>query len=629
MLQEMRKYTKSWIANILLGLLTLSFVSWGVGDILSARIDTSVAKVGGKTIEQREFTQNLQNAMKAEGARRGGASLTADEARKIGLSKTVLEQDISDAALDNVAHDQGLVVSDTTLTALIQRAPVFAGLTGQFDRQVFIRFAERQGYSEQGFIQRLRDDLARNQLTRAVEDGFTLPPGYVRLLISYFFEQRAADYIVVDDKALGPVPPPPDATLAAFVKAHADQFSTPEYRDVSYAWIAPTDVQALVKVTDEQIKQAYDEHKAEYVVSEKRDVQQLLFTSETAAKGAYDKIAKGTKFDDLTNDKGEKPTPQTALTVEDLDAGAAKAVFALTKDGVATPQKLASGKWALFKVTAITPGLNRTLDQVKEDLRKKVAIDLATSKLTDISNAYTDASSSGLSMTDAAKKVGMHSGRIAAMDVDGLGPDGKKTAAPDDQEFRNLVFHTEAGEEGDPQTMKSGVVYVVSVNGATPPKLKPLAEVRDKALAAWMVQERARLLKQKVQDLTAQVNRAGTLDNAAKAIGVTVQKSPPLQHGFTDDAFSSTVVESLFKVGPNQAAFGPKAKGGGYVIARVTAIAHPQLPEKSPQFLAISQQLASRVGATLGESYVAQQRADQKVVYNKKNIDSVEGTEAQ
>ena len=123
MLQEMRKYSKSWIANIFLGVLALSFVSWGVGDMVSGRSDTSVAKVGGTVIDRTEFSRDFQNAMKQEGARRGEATLTADEARKIGLGDAVLESKISQTALDNMVKKLGLTVSDAQVVAVIQRIP--------------------------------------------------------------------------------------------------------------------------------------------------------------------------------------------------------------------------------------------------------------------------------------------------------------------------------------------------------------------------------------------------------------------------------------------------------------------------------------------------------------------------
>ncbi len=627
MLQEMRKFTKSWVANIFLGLLTLSFVSWGVGDIISGRTDTAVAKVGGKAIDQQEFQRDYTNALRSEGDRRGKA-LSADEARRLGLPNAIIEQDISRLALDNVVNKLGLTASDAMVTATIHRYPVFSGLTGQFDRQTFQRTIERIGYTEQGFIELIRGDTMRTQLVRAMEGGFAMPPGYARALFAYFTEMRAADYIVVEGKALGAIPAPPDAELEAFVKAHPNQFSTPEYRDVTYAWISPDDVAAQVKVSDDQIKSAYDEHKDDFVKPEKRDLELLPFTTEADAKAAYEKATKGGNFDQLTNEKGEKPTPLAAMSADDLgDPAISKAVFALSKNGVTQPLKMAAGGWALYRVANITPGSIKTLEQAKDEIRTQIVQELAQSKLTDISNAYTDASSAGASLTDAAKKVGMHTGRIAAMDANGLAPDGTKTAAPDDPDFRAIVFRTEVGEEGDPQVAKSGTVFVVAVNGSTPPKLKPLDQVRAQALAAWTDQQRAILLKKKAQELTAQANREGSLDGAAKAIGATVQQSPALNHSTQSDVFSQTLVTNLFQAKPGQTVFGPKGKSGDYVVARVTGIVHPPLPEKSPGYLNAVREMSVSVAGSISESFIAEQREEQGVTINQKLLNGVVGSE--
>ncbi|MDR3528604.1 MAG: SurA N-terminal domain-containing protein [Rhizomicrobium sp.] len=626
MLQEMRKYAKSKLANVLLGLLAVSFVSWGVGDFVRASNDSSVAKVGGVAIDQQDFRRDYTNSVRSEANRRGEATLSPEEIRKLKIADAVLEQKIASQALDNVVKKLGLTASDAMVTGIIHRYSAFSGVTGQFDRPTFQRTIERIGYSEQGFIELVRADTARNQLVQAVEGGFKVPPGYAKLLFNYFTEIRAADYVVVDAKSLGAIPAPSDAELTAYVKAHPGQFSTPEYRDVTYAAITPDDLMPTIKVTDALIQQAYDDHKDEFVIPEKRDLDQISFQTEAAAKVAYEKAQKG-GLDQLTNEKGEKATPQLAITTADLDPARAKAVFALAKDGITPPMKTPAGSFAILRVKSITPGVTRTLDTVKEELRGKIARELATSKLSDMSNAYTDASSGGLALADAAKKVGMKSGRIAAIDLAGLAPDGQKAAAPDDQEFRNIAFHTEPGDEGDPQLAKSGALYVVSVNSITAPKLKPLEQVRPQALAAWTEQQRIALLKKKVQDLAAQANREDSLDGAAKAIGAAVQKSPALDHRTSDDTFSPALVQQIFTAKPGQTVLGPKAKSGDYVLARITGIVHPPMPDKGPSNIAITRELSSGIGATITESYVAQQKTDQVVSYNRANIDKAAGSE--
>jgi peptidyl-prolyl cis-trans isomerase D len=626
MLQEMRKYTHSWAANILLGVLALAFVSWGVGDIFQGRTSTAVATVGDTTIEQVEFQRDFTNAVRNAGEQRGKA-LSTEEARRMNLGPMLLEQDISRVALDNAVRELGITASDAMVTAEIHRVQAFAGLTGQFDRQTFQQRISRIGYSEQGFIELIRADTARSQLIKAAESGFMLPMGYARALFSFATEARAAEYIVVDAKSVGEIPPPPDSVLQAYVKTHPNRYSTPEYRDVTYAWIGPDDVADKVTVTDDQIKQAYESHIAQFVIPEKRDLQQIQFPNQADAAAARAKIAAGGTFDQAAAARGEKPVPLGELVADDLDPAQSKVVFTMREGDVSPPLVTSSGASVLIRVVKITPGSSKPLDQAKDEIRKAIALELGQAKLTDIANAYTDASSSGLSLTEAAKKVGMHVARITAMDANGMAPDGTKTSAPDDAEFRQLVFRSEAGEEGDPQPLKTGT-YVVGVNGSIPPKLKPLDSVRAQALADWIKEQRVIALRKKAQDLAALVNQEHQIDRAAKSIGAAVQQSPGLRHGSTDEVFSQPLITALFQATPGQAVFGPKGKSGDWVVARLTGIYHPPLPESSPMYRAGVGQISQEAAAGIVESYIAARRAEQGVTYNSKMLQSVIGNES-
>jgi peptidyl-prolyl cis-trans isomerase D len=632
MLQEMRKFSKSWIANIFLGILTLSFVSWGVGDILQGRVNTAVATVGDTPIEQAEFQRDYSNALRRAGEERGKA-LSADEARQENIGGQLLEEAINRTALDNVVHKLKLTVSDAMVTATIQSAPAFAGPTGVFDRQTFQQRISRLNYTEPGFIELIRSDAARNQLASAVENGFTIPRGYAQALFAYFMEMRAADYIVVDAKALGPIPPPPDSVLEAYVKAHANRFSTPEYRDVVYAWIAPDDVLAGITVTDEQIKTAYESHLDQYVTPAKRELQQIIFPSQAEANAAYAKITAGQTFEQAAAARGQKPSDINLgeLVAADIEPAVgteqAKTIFELPQGGMTKPLKTTAGGWALIRVSKLTPGTSKSLEQVKDELRQAIAQELAQSKLVDIANAYTDASSGGASLAEAAKKVGMHTARIVAMDASGLAPDGSKTAAPDDPDFRKLVFSSEVGEEGDPQPMKTGT-YVVAVNGLVPPKLKPLDQVRTAALAAWTAEQRAILLQKKAQELAATATRDNSLGPVAKSIGATVQSSPALSRRTSDATFSSpALMSALFSAMPGQAVFGPKGTSGEFVVARVTGIVHPAISPGDPSYAQGLRLISGTVAAGLTESFTAAQRAKQGVKKDPKLLNSVMGTE--
>jgi peptidyl-prolyl cis-trans isomerase D len=626
MLQKLRQYSKSWISNVFLGLLSLAFVSWGVGDILQGRTDTSVVKVGSTAVDQSEFQRDYNNYLRNLGAQQG-VTITPEMAKRAHIGDQLLQQTVLFTALDNVAKRLGLTAADATVTTRIRSMQQFAGLNGAFDRATFEQAISRYNYTEKSFLELIRSDFIRAQLENAVEGGFVLPSGYARMLLAYTTEMRAADYVVVSDASLKPIAPPPDAVLQAYIKAHASGYSTPEYRDVTFAKLAPEDVKGTLTASEAQIRQAYDNRKSRYVVDEKRAVERLTFPSQKEAEAAHAKIAAGQSFENAAKARGfsQKDIDLGEIVAKDLDPSEAKSVFALKQGGVSEAVKSTFG-WNIYHVSRIVAGSTKTIDQVREELTGLVLDELARAKLDDASNAYTDAMTAGLSLAEAAAKAGMKISHATAVDRDGLTPDGTKAAAPDDAEFRELVFKAEVGEEGDPVLSKAGALYVLQVNGVVPPKLRPLAQVREKALAAWTAEQRTIQLKARAVALTAQATREKSLDGVAKAVGATVQHSKVLTRRAGAGPFSDTLLEAFFDAAPGAAVFGqPAGNGQGYVVARVTAVAHRLPPEKSPEFARAVSVFSRSVGSDVTTSFAYAARDRQGVKINQKMLDSVIG----
>ncbi|HEY0265132.1 MAG TPA: SurA N-terminal domain-containing protein, partial [Rhizomicrobium sp.] len=398
MIQWMHALSKSWVATLLMGALTLCFVVWGIGfEQFGLSSGTAVATVGSTDIDAQDFARAYRNFVRNQGQQMG-TEITPDMAQKMGLGQVALQQMVSRTALDNQAARLGLTTPDSAVAESVRAIPGFRGPTGQFDRATFQRAVQGAGYTEEQFLEEMRGDMTRNQLTGAIESNFNMPPAYAQAIFLFINERRAADYVLLTPEAAGDVPAPGDAVLSAYVKANAAHFSTPEYRDASYAAIAPADVAAQVNVSDAMIKQQYDAQKDLYVVPEKRDIQQIEFKSEAEAKDARAKIQSGTTFEAVAASRGLSPAQMSlgTLTQDGLpDPDRAKGIFALPINEVSQPLKTAFGGWVLARVTRIEAGSNRTLDQVKEDIRKDLATRLAASKLVDIVNAYSDARSNG------------------------------------------------------------------------------------------------------------------------------------------------------------------------------------------------------------------------------------------
>jgi peptidyl-prolyl cis-trans isomerase D len=214
---------------------------------------------------------------------------------------------------------------------------------------------------------------------------------------------------------------------------------------------------------------------------------------------------------------------------------------------------------------------------------------------------------------------------LKAVDVTGLGPDGAKAELPTDPEFLPALFKAEVGEDTDPFPTKLGAYYTLHVNGVTPPKLKPLDQVRVQALADWTNEQRSRLLAAKAQTLAAQAAKDKSLDTIAQGLKVTVQHSPALTRQTNDTMFSTALVGKLFTAAPGGVEFGPQGMSGNYVIARVAGISHPKLNLRDPQFQAGAARFSQSVSGDFSIALANAARARQGVKVNQKLVQSVTG----
>ena len=620
MIQWMHALSKSWVATLLMGGLTLSFVVWGIADVFTGGSTTAVASVGSTEIDAQQFQRSYKNFIRGQGQRMG-MDITPDMAQKMGLPQVALQQMLSSAAIDNEAKRLGLTTSDTAVAQYVRAMAPFRGALGTFDRPTFLQAINTAGYTEDMFLDEVRHELTRDQLTQAVESNFVVPQTYAQALFQYIGEKRAADYIVLTPEMAGNLPTPSDTTLNNYLKSHANKYSTPEYRDADYAVILPSDVVGQVTVTDAQIAQEYNAHKATYVIPEKRDIQQVEFKTEKEAADARAQITKGMSFEEMASRRGLKPEQISlgTLTETDLpDADRAKTVFALPLNETSQPLKSSFGGWALMRVTKITPGSNKTLADVSEDIRKNLAQQLTANKLVDVVNAFTDAKSSGGNLKEAAQKAGMKLAHVSATDITGKKPDGTAAEVPADPEFLPALFKAEVGEDSDPFATKAGAYFAVHVNGVTPPKLKPLDQVRAQVIADWTNEQRAGLLANTARELSQRATKEKSLDGIAKELKVQVQHSPALGRDTNDEQFSSMIVQRLFSAAPGAAEYAPLGAAGNFMVARVTGISHPPQNPRDPGFQVGTQRLSQAMAQDFSIDLSNAARTRQGVKVNQK-----------
>jgi peptidyl-prolyl cis-trans isomerase D len=535
MLQAIRTRAGGIIVKVLFGLLILSFGFWGLYTrspfFQDKSPDAVVATVGSHDIHADAVQAALQPALERLRAQLGGA-LDPAQAKQLGVLDAVLDQLIDRELLDQEAAYLRLDLSDDVVRTAITTNPAFVGPDGKFNRDQFNQILAMNHLTEDGLVARLRHDIPRGDLLQAVTAGVIVPRPVIDAIYRYRHETRVADYVTVPLSAAGAIATPSDEELSKFYEAHSDMFRASEYRGFTLASLSTAEVSGDIKISDDQLKSAFEERKDDFATPEQRQVQQILAPTEDKAKAVETALAGGTDFQKAATDiAGQDPsTIDLGLVKEDdLPKPLADAAFNLPVDKPSEPIKTELG-WHILRVTKIEAPTTPSLDQAKDQLTKELVAEAAADRLDHIGNEVDDALAGGQPLSDVAAKYGLKLTTIDNSDAGGRDLDGKVIVLPIDmKQVLKTAFDTNQNETSRVEVVEDNAIYVVHVDKVIAPQLKPIGEVKDRVVAAWQAEQKQDAVKKKADAIVTATTGGATLAKAAADNGgLMVATSPPL-----------------------------------------------------------------------------------------------------
>jgi peptidyl-prolyl cis-trans isomerase D len=545
MLNSLRKSAGSWVVKILLGLLVVSFAIWGVGDIFRGGASNTLATVGDREISPQEFERNFQNQVTMV-SNQLGRRLTTQEARAFGIGQRVLENLIGTTAIGIHAEDLGLGISQDAVTAAIRQERTFEGADGKFDPGRFQEILRSVGMNEGGFIALQREEMVREQLLGALSRGAYAPKTLLDAANNYRNDERVVKYFVIPPSAIGEVASPDETALKAYYEDNKGRYMAPEYRKIELLILTPEAIKETISLTDEDIKKSYEDTKQAYATPERRTVSQLVFKDMAAAREAADKLGKGADFEALGKELGMTESDMSLGTVAKTglaDKKIAEAAFALAKDKTSEP--IDGFAPVIVKVTDIQAGTQKSFEEVKDQVRDALARTRAGEEISKLFDAIEDERGGGAKLAEAARKLNLNY-REYTIDRSGIGLDGKPVeAVVANRAVAQLAFDSDVGVENNPVTLGEGYAFL-DVTEVIPERQKSLDEVREQAKAAWIDDQKRKLVRAKADGLMEKAKAGAPLDQLAAEVKGKVETTPALKRDAAPSGLPRTAVSLAF-----------------------------------------------------------------------------------
>ena len=606
MLQRLRSATGSWVAKAILGFLVLSFLGWGIANYnFSTLSNDTVAEVGATKISYPEFRDAYDLFLQDQGL----TAVGSDVARQLGLAQTVLDNLTRRALYQAESSALGLTASDVMVRREIEGRPIFQDLNARFDRTRLNFFLHENGLSEKAFVESVRKDLGRRQLIDALTAGDAAPTALVDRLFDYFGERRSVEFLSFSTDSV-PIPAVKDGTaLKAFYDERKEDFRRPELRSLTYVLINPEAIAETIDISDEAIEAAFKARRGEFGQPELRTISQILFPSEAEAVAAAEALS-DVSVEDM-------PAKAEGLGLEVIELGEftkeavpnarlADAAFALEGPGVTGAFEGAFG-WSVAIVTAVEPGVEPALADVRDQLAGDLALDQAYDLVSERGEKLQNGYGGGLTLEEAATRVGLTTRTVVAVDSTGRGPDGAALKdLPAGPTFLRTAFELDTGEVSFLKTTESNAMFMVRVDGITPAVIPKFETVRDDVMTAWRKDARIDAAETRAETLATRLSEGGDLALLAQMMTGetgTIDSLARTGQGPEGVRLPAELARALFKDEPGHADYA--VDGDRVIVARVTGV----VPAADASDKAFRNKLADAVAGGMAQDLIEQMGA--------------------
>lgn len=625
-LRSLRNAANSWVFKGLMVLLAFTFAAFfGVSGDPFTRT-TAPITVGGTDID----AKTIQRAFEEQRRRISqtlNQAITAEQAQRFGLVDNTVNGLITEEVLDRAGRNAGLAASDAMISRAIRESPQFRPGNGPFDPYAFAEFLSSQGMSEAEFVVLMRKQIVQSQLLQAAGVGATVPNAAIELLYRYRTEKRVAVVATVRGDTAGEEAVPDEAAQQAYYDANKSRFMAPAMRAATVAFLSPEKFAEEIAISEADIAAAYVSEKGRYETPENRSLVQAVVPIERKADAErlVKLVADGATFAAAAKEiTGAQPVELGTLTRADFAVEALiDAAFNTSEGAVSAPVPSALG-WHVLYVKAITPGTTKSLDELRDPIKRDLALRRARETIFKLGNSVEDTLAGGATIEKAAEVHHLEVVKIARVAQDGTTQDGTPiTGLPVLRNVLQSIYATQVGRDSDLTETPDGGFYVLRVDSVTPPTQKPLDQVRAEVTRGWQGEQRRARAETVAKQILARVEAGEELSVVAPALGAQFQTTQPFPRsgGGAGIALGTDMAAQLFRAKPRDVVLAPS--GETYQVARLISIERAVPNVADAAFKQAADALKSAVANDLETALADAMRAGISVSVDQTAIDKL------
>lgn len=570
MLDSLRKFANTWIGKIVMGLLLIGLAGFGISNVLIGIGSNTVASVGETDISIREFQREYTSQLNRVAAQTGVVP-TNEQAIQFGIPTVVINRLATEAALTELAKRMDLGVSEQRMGELLREDPTFGGVLGQFDRDNFSRALRQNGYTESEYLNALREQGMRQQVSAVAFGGMAAPDAALDIINRYSSDTRSLDFFELSADTLLPPADPTDEELVTYHSDNQDIYRTRPTRTADIIVLSPDALEAGIEVSDEDVASEYERTQANFFTVESRVIKQIILSTETSQDLFEAGQSSGTAFAELVEQSGLPVTDLGSLSKAQVtDANLAEAAFDLAAGAFAIiPAPL--GQRAVF-VETINPGGQKTLVEATDEIIAKLKSSRARDEFIDVLDQIEELRAAFRPLDEISERYGLSITNVE-MTLSGAALSSIE-AIPAEAQFRvaSPIFSATIGKLAPSIALGANLNVWFDLQEITDARDQTLDEVRDNVITAMLAQRTTVQLEEAALEAVALLESGEPLDNIAIRYNAFPEIASDVPRNGNGNPLLNNVVAAAAFGGPD-GHFGSALNGNNtYTIFSVSSV---------------------------------------------------------
>lgn len=580
-----------------------------------------IAVVDGVPISVREFNEELRRQQdrvrQVLGDQADASILDTPEMRS-----AILDALISQQLVLNEIQNANQVLPKDQVVASILAAPEFQE-GGKFSSERYMGYLRTRGMSDEMNVARLRVELPAARLAGAISASGFQPRAVAERLAQLEGQKREVqEALISSDQFLGQAKVDAGA-VKAYYDANAAEFRVPDQIRAEYVVLSADALGKAEKVTDEELKAAYEARSKQLGAAEERRAAHILVkTQEEADKLLADlkkspqrfaELAKKQSIDTGSAEQGGDLGPVTpgALASKLLE----DALYKLKEGEIGGPVQTEFG-FHVLRVSGVKAAKVRSFDELKPELSAELLKQKGAKKLGESADPFNNlVYEQSDSLKPAAERFKLQIQTTGWFNRQQPPTEIGPLAHP---KLLAALFSTDSLQQKrntDAVEVAPGILVAARVAEHKPAAQRPLEEVKAQIEKTLLRREASKLAQKegaaKLEALNKSAGDAGLKWSAAKSIS---RREP---QGVPAPAVSKVMTADATKLPVH---VGADRGDEGYAIYRVTKVAAPEAKPAQDSKMRVAQ-LDQMAGGQQLDAYIASLRARAKVEINQKNFE--------